>query len=528
MTTDRPEFDTVIVGSGFGGAVAACRLAEAGQRVLVLERGRRWDSSSFPRSPGAPWIWDQGRPEKRSGWLDFRVHRGASVALGAGVGGGSLIYANVVVDAKPAQFERGWPPEISFTELQPYYRKVERMLSPRPVPSNQVPERFRMVERSARALGYAARFRPLPLAITFDPDWHYGLEQPIDPRRSKAWTNEHGRPQGTCIHCGNCYIGCPVGARNTLDLNYLARAEAHGAEIRPLHIVRSIAAEPHAYRVGFDRIRQGRRDPGHVSARRVVVAAGSLGSTELLLRCRDEFRTLPRLSRALGHGWSANGDFLTVSVHDRPVHPTRGPTITAAVDFLDGGEQTERFFIEDGGFPDIFRDWFESRRAFDLRNPGFSVMVGGLARFLRRYGELDRMMPWFAQSCDAADGRLVIGRSLTRPWKTCLKIKWSCERSRKTIDAVYAMHQRLAAATGGKIAAPIVWTVLKSLITPHPLGGCNMGAAANEAVVNHRGEVFNYPGLYVADGSIIPRALGLNPSKTIAALSERIAALMNP
>jgi cholesterol oxidase len=526
MSAARDQYDVVIIGSGFGGAVTSCRLSEAGLKVLVLERGRRWDTETFPRSPGAPWIWDQTRPAKRNGWLDFRVHRGASVALGAGVGGGSLIYANVVIDADPALFERDWPPEITFAELTPYYARVQHMLNPQPVPENQVPERFKLIEESARRLGYTERFRRLPLAITFDPAWHYGLERPLESTHSKSWTNAQGKSQGTCVHCGNCYIGCPVSARNTLDLNYLARAEALGATVRPLHLVQAISPVAGGYRVDYSEIRQGELRAGHVTAPRVIVAAGSLGSSELLLRCRDQLRTLPRLSPMLGHSWSANGDFMTVSVHDRSIRPTHGPTITAAVDFLDGSEAGHRFFVEDGGFPAIFGDWMAAKRPFDWRNPGFSSMIGGLAFFLRRYGDMDKMMPWFAQSHDASDGELYLGRVLTRPWKTRLKIRWNSAESRATIDAVYAMHRRFAEATGGKIATPFVWTLLKSLITPHPLGGCRMGRRPDDGVVDHRGEAFHYPGLFVADGSVVPKAIGLNPSKTIAALAERTAALM--
>ena len=197
----------------------------------------------------------------------------------------------------------------------------------------------------------AERFRPLPLAITFDESWHYGLESPHDLRHSRPWTNEHGRQQGTCVHCGNCYLGCQASARNTLDLNYLARAENLGAEIRPLHIARAIAPDGQGYRVHFDRIHERRLVPGTVRADRVVVAAGSLGSTELLLRCRDEHRSLPGLSAALGTRWSANGDFLTVSIQPDRVDPTYGPTITGAVDFLDGSVGNRRFFVQDGGSP---------------------------------------------------------------------------------------------------------------------------------------------------------------------------------
>jgi cholesterol oxidase len=133
-------------------------------------------------------------------------------------------------------------------------------------------------------------------------------------------------------------------------------------------------------------------------------------------------------------------------------------------------------------------------------------------------------MPWFGQSMDAANGRLFLGRPWYAPWRKQLKLDWDVSRSEATVQAMITMHERLSTATGGRAEVPVTWTLLKNLITPHPLGGCNMGTTPSDGVVDHRGEVFGYPGLYVADGAIVPRALGLNPSRTIAALAERIAA----
>jgi len=495
-------------------------------RVLILERGRRWDSNSFPRKAEDAWVWDHAHPEKRNGWLDFRLHRRVSVALGAGVGGGSLIYANVQAEAPRELFDSRWPQQITYDELKPYYDRVDGMLTPRPLPEPQLTKRFQLLREAGAATGYQSRFRPMPLAVTFDDEWNYGLADASNFKHSKKWINAQGKEQGTCVHCGNCYLGCQVKARNTLDLNYLARAENLGADLRPLHVVRRIAAQNGGYRVDFDRIENRRLVPGSLTANRVVVAAGSLGSTELLLRCRDEFRTLPEISQALGYRWSGNGDFLTISIQKQAVNPTEGPTITAALDFLDGSIDGQKFFVQDGGFPEFFRSVVESSVKFDRKNLTFNLMVFGLAWALRRQGSLAHMMPWFGQAVDAANGRLYLGRAITKPWRRRLKLNWDVDSSKGAIDAIFEMHCRLAEATGGRALAPFVWTMLKSLVTPHPLGGCSMAETPEHGVVNHRGEVFGYRNLYVADGSIVPRAIGLNPSKTIAALSERIAALM--
>jgi cholesterol oxidase len=514
------DADAIVVGSGFGGAVTAARLADAGYRVVVLERGRRWGVKDFPRKPDDPWIFDQEQPLQRNGWFDVRVFPHMVVVAGAGVGGGSLVYANISVNAKDDSFAKGWPPEITPTELAPYYERVGAMLNVQKVPAAQWPERTRLLKEGADRNGWSSRFQRLDLAVTFDPEWNYGLPDPHGLQHSKSFVNAQGIEQGTCVHLGNCDIGCEARARNTLDFNYLPMAERHGAEIRPLHLARSIGEEPGGgYRVAFDQITGTGLTSGSLTGRLVIVAAGSIGSTELLLRSRDVARTLPKLSPFLGRNWSSNGDFLTPAIHPfRPVRPTRGPTITAAIDFLHGDGVRPEFFIEDGGFPDLARALFErlaNDQSADPREQALSQTI----RLATQFNLVDNIMPWFAQGRDAANGILSIRNGR-------LFLDWDVQRSAATIDAVVRTHEQLARSTGGAALVPFTWTLSHDLITPHPLGGANMGRSAADGVVNHAGEVFGYRNLYVADGAIVPEALGLNPSKTIAALAERIAALI--
>ncbi|MGE0445711.1 MAG: GMC oxidoreductase [Vicinamibacterales bacterium] len=513
------SFDAVVIGSGFGGAVTSARLAEQGYRVLVLERGRRWTPQTFPRRPNDPWLWDHRDPARCHGWFDFRVFPHMAVVQGAGVGGGSLVYANIVIDAKPDSFDAGWPPEITWQELQPYYQAAGAMLNVQKVPEAQWPERTKLMKEAAEKSGHGDRFRRLDLAVTFDPEWHDVLPDPYAESHSKPFVNAHGKQQGTCVHLGECDIGCRVNARNTLDLNYLAVAEKHGAEIRPLHLVRTIVPEEGGYRVDFERIDGGALHPGSVHGRIVIVAAGTMGSNELLLRCRDQYRSLPKLSAFLGRNWSSNGDFLTPALHPmRKITPTRGPTITSAIDFLDGSADGQAVFIEDGGLPDLAVGFMRDLADEAGPTPRAQAMAESL-RVLLRLNAFERVMPWFAQARDAADGQLSL-RDGT------LHLDWDIARSEAAMDAVVRTHERLARATGGIPLVPITWTLMKDLITPHPLGGANMGTSAQTGVVDHKGEVFGYRNLYVADGSIVPEAIGLNPSKTIAALAERIAALI--
>lgn len=515
----------IVIGSGFGGSVAAARLARAGEKVVVLERGRRWDKTSYPRGD-RNWCWDQDDPARRHGWLDLRVFRHIAVAQGAAVGGGSHIYANISA-VPPAQvFDAGWPPEIGYADLAPHWKTVGEVMEVKQVPDGQWPARMKLMKEGAEAIGAGARFRKLDLAVRFDPEWSYDLPDAIDVRHSKRSPNRHGVEQGTCVHLANCDIGCDADAKNTLDKNYLVIAEQAGADIRPLHLVTAIEPVSGGWRVSFDRLDDGERRPDSLTAPRVVVAAGSLNTTELLLRCRDVLRTLPKLSRFVGRSWSSNGDFLTPAFYaDRRLSPTKGPTITSAIDFLDGsdGDGDQRYWIEDGGFPHIVANWLQAGEA---AHPAVRVFLGEMRAALTRHGPLDGIMPWFAQGMDAADGRL----SLRRKWwlfgPRRLTLDWQIAKSRKLIDRIVAMHERLSHATGGTPLVPPTWSMGRFLITPHPLGGANLGTSAENGVVDHAGHVFGHPGLMVLDGAIVPEAVGVNPSRTIAALAERAMDLL--
>jgi cholesterol oxidase len=519
------KYDVIVIGSGFGGAITACRLAEAGYKVLILERGRRWDRTTYPRGPGDAWLWNAERPERENGWIDLRQFPHMAVAQGAAVGGGSLIYANISCEAPAQVFEQGWPEEITHRELKPYYDAVARFMNVQRVPDNQWTERMKLMREAAEKIGQPGRFQPLELAVSFDRDWSYDQPDPFNLAKSRRFINAQGVEQGTCVHLGNCDIGCDVDAKNTLDRNYIAWAEKHHAEVRPLHLVNRIEPVDGGYRVEYDELRDGRRVPGREGARLVILAAGSLGSTELLLRCRDEWRSLSAISRRLGMGWSSNGDFLTPALHPgRMISPTRGPTISSAIDFLDGSVDGQVFWIEDGGAPDVLGNYLRGKVDRPPGNPRARLLVEALRRVLRERDPFQNVMPWFAQAVDAADGEF----SLKRRWgffgARRLHLRWDIAKSEAAIQAVVGMHQKLARATGGTPMVPPTWSLARDLITPHPLGGCGMGADPVSGVVNARGEVFGHRNLYVADAAIFPRAIGVNPSRTIGALAERIAA----
>jgi len=518
------RFDVIVVGTGFGGAITACRLAEAGARVLVLERGRRWTPDTYPRGKTDPWLFNQGKPGKLHGWLDVRFFGGMAVAQGAGVGGGSLCYSSVVMEADASRFADGWPPEVTFAELTPYYEKVRRMLRLTGIPAGQETARYQLLERAAKKLGWEKRFERVPLAIAFDEEYHYGLPDPIHEQHSKRFVNDQGVTQGTCIHLGNCDIGCDVQAKNTLDLNYIPQAEKHGAEVRPLHLVRSVEPSGNGYRVHWDHIvRKGTLEPGSAEADRVVLAAGSLGSTEILLRCRDQHGTLPHLSDRLGHGWSGNANFLAPAIYPKSVRIDQGigPTISAGLDFMDGSEGGEQFYVEDDGFPNVLLNALREKGGIFGK-----VAADRLERGLDEKNPLDRVMVWLGEGLDAADGRLYLGRKRLKPWQRTLRLDWDVAETRAVIEAIEETHRKLTAVEGGKFRSPIWWRWFKALVTVHPLGGCAMGTSPEDGVVDHKGEVFGHPGLFVADGALLPKPTGRNPSMTIGALAERVADLM--
>jgi cholesterol oxidase len=498
------DCDVLIIGSGFGGAITACRLAEKGAKVRVLERGHRWDKTTYPRKPEDEWIWSREHPERYHGWADLRRFDGMAVIAGAGVGGGSLIYANVSAVPPPSVFDSGWPREITYAAMQPYYATVADMLDVQRVPENQWSPRVRLMREAAAQLGQPERFRPIELAVSFDPKMTVDFDVDPDIGRSTRFTNKHGAPQGYCAHLAECDIGCRADAKNTLDKNYLYLAEQrHGAEIRALHLVTGIEPVSGGYRVHHDELKDGTRISGSSTAASVVVAAGSMGSTELLLQCRDVHRTLPRLSPTLGHRWSSNGDFLTPALYlHKTLWADRGPTIGAVIDYLDGSDGGQTYWIQDGGTPNVLNSYFEA-----------------IVHRLRESPTETHLLPWFAQGVDAGDGELHLTDGV-------LDLKWDITRSLGLFETIEKRHHTLAHATGGHPFPLPTWLFSKELVTPHPLGGCNMGDTVDAGVVNHSGEVFGYENLYVADGAIVPRAVGVNPSRTIGALAERIAECM--
>jgi cholesterol oxidase len=515
----KKEYEAVIVGSGFGAGVNACRLAEAGVNVCVLERGRRFGRGDFPdrieQAPRAFWH-PKANPD---GLFDLRLMRDVAVLTAAGVGGGSLVYANVQLRAPSEVFERGWPQAIDRAELDPYYDRTEEALEPRTTPNQDPLPKVAALQAAASHAGKASEL--LPLAVHFGADRHHPFS---------------GVAQQGCSNLARCDIGCPRHAKNTIDITYLARAEAEGAEVYPLHEV--VRIEPPAgprgrWRIGFRDLQYGVK--GSVEAPILVLGAGCLGSSRLLLKNR---RRLPRLSPALGTRFSGNGDALAAAFDPTAAgttgaHTEFGPVMTGRIDYWESGG----FMMADGGLPEGFTGLLEVvrganalrgwRRHLPLRAKALASRFWLSDRSLTpRTVDLARKPPitdslvFLLIGRDAADGRMRL-----TPLFRCFDIRWSKQASKELFERMRRAATEVAEGSGAEPFFALDGGPLGKFITVHPLGGCPMADDPAEGVVDDRGRVHGYQedGLLVADGSVVPVALGVNPSKTIAALAERIA-----
>lgn len=554
MQTDH--FDAIVVGSGFGGSVMTYRLAEADMNVCLLERGRAYPPGSFPRAPHKVRraFWD---PSKGGyGMFDVWSFGGLEALISSALGGGSIIYANVLLrkdekwfvkeDLRDGGYEY-WP--VTRAELDPHYDLVERMLNAQRYPLEHEPysatPKTLAFRDAAEKRGY--EWHLPPLAVTFANEGDDPV--PGEPIR-ETHRNLHGRTRYTCRLCGECDVGCNYGSKNSLDYNYLSEARRLGAEIRTLCEVRSIAPQNGGYVVRYiehdgaleDKPVNRRTLPlKTVTADRLILAAGTIGSTHLLMRNREAF---PGLSDQLGTRFCGNGDLLSFALNarcpdsetgrlgPRVLDANYGPVITSTLrggDTLDGnGDVGRGFYIQDAGYP-AFLSWI-------AESTDFFGIIKRLGRLVRRSitARLTGDTNMSAEIQDVIGGRLSsctipllgMGRDLPTGQFTLkddrLDTNWNFEESKDYFDRLKNTMREISDELGADFVINPTW-LLRRVVTVHPLGGIPMGREEKEGVVNSYGEVFNHPHMYVTDGSIMPGPVGPNPALTIAALADRAA-----
>jgi cholesterol oxidase len=560
MNPRREHFDAIIVGSGFGGSVMAWRLAEAGLRVCLLERGKAYPPGSFPRSPYAMRrnFWDPS--EGLHGLFDLWSFKGIGGVVSSGLGGGSLIYANVLLRKDEKTFVHEnlqdggyeyWP--VTREDLEPHYDTVEKMIGTQRYPFEHAPynqtAKTIAMKLAAERMGMKDDWQLPPLAVTFaNPGQAPIPGEPIIERSP----NLHGRTRLTCRLCGECDIGCNYGSKNTLDYTALSAAKRLGAELRVRCEVKAFWPEDGEYVVEYvdhSEAREGERPEVPtsmlprtvISADKLILSAGTFGTSYLMFKNRKAF---PGLSEQLGARFCGNGDLLGFLYkctdrskgerEPRILDGGHGPVITSALHIRDAAEggNGRGYYVEDAGYPEFVNWLYEGSDQLALvrrfARLGHKILRGwlGLSRDTGVSAEIAEVigdcvgsassLPLLAMGRDIPDGHMTLNS------EGLLDIDWRMRRSSSYFQRVRQTMAEIADALEGKlIRNPLSY--LSRVITVHPLGGCPMGRTAGEGVVSSYGEVFNHPGLYVADGSVMPGPTGPNPSLTIAALADRFA-----
>ena len=554
LTALKPKYDVIVIGSGYGGSVSAARLARATKQdgtpvsVCLLERGREISVGHFPNTVAQAAAEMQvdsklGHVGRETGLFDFRKNDDISVFQGCGLGGTSLVNANVSLPAAEWVFDDPvWPRALRDDQhgLENGFKAAGHMLHPVAYPNLPPLKKNAAHRASAMAMGEVQQFYNPPINVAFES----GL-------------NGSGVHQDACNGCGDCVTGCNVGAKSTLMMNYLPAARNAGAEIFCGAKVRRIAPQGDGWMVYFQPAETGRNkfDGAElfVAADVVVLSAGTLGSSEIMLRSKQNGLSC---SDQLGKRFTGNGDVLGFGYNnderingigfgsrdvdaDNPV----GPCITSIIDLRHKPDRPEEeFVIEEGSIPGALAPVLgvALKAAADVSghdtDEGIwdkikeearelaSLPAGGAYR-----GAIANTQIYLIMSHDDGNGVVELDA------KGRAQISWPQVGHQPVFERANNALQSATAALGGTyVASPMFNKAFDyDLITVHPLGGCVMAETAATGVVNHKGQVFSagsgdqaYPSLYISDGSVIPRSLGVNPLFTISALAERNVGLL--
>jgi cholesterol oxidase len=536
-----PVWDYLIIGSGYGGAIVAARLAERikGQKsIAVLERGKEWIPGSFPQTL------DKGLKQVRSplnplGLYDFHMDKEIDVFAASGLGGTSLLNAMVAITPDKELFEHErWPDEIKEDyadgKIETYFNVARKFLQVEKYPENlPLLPKAQVLKDAAEARG--ANFERTDLVVNFT--------------RADGTLNIAGVPQNKCRLCGDCVSGCNFGAKNTLNLNYLPLAKRplsgeSGAKIFTQVEVDYVEKDIDGYRVWYTYHNvNGDKENTYIRSKNVVVSAGTLGSSGILLRSKVKGH-LP-LSENVGNHFSGNGDFLAMSYNGKiqtnvlgfgtstakKSEYKTGVCMEVAADYRNRPNLEDRILIENGAIPNMLVGMM--RHVIEIGTfPRGKQLWRALKDFVMRTptGALNHSMLYLANGHDDSNGKIALND------KGQTKISWPNLKKQKVFKLMETEIRAHAKLNGGSYLVPNPrFNLNRTLMTVHPLGGCAMGNDRTEAVIDHQGRAFDsssgntkavLKGFYVADGSILPMGLGVNPLLTISALSERIADYM--
>lgn len=518
--------DFAIVGSGFGGSVAALRLADAGHEVVVLEQGGRLTPERMRAADADPRALLWMPPLGLHGYFTQHVFQHLSIAAGVGVGGGSLVYGAVLLEPDPAIFDR--PPWSTlgvawWSELAPHYATAARMLGRATNPRSGTMDRYLRAAATQLGAEAVASFGPTPNGIYFG-------ERGVD--HADPYFGGDGPPRTGCTFCGRCLTGCPHRAKNTLDLNYLHLAERRGATILPHRQVTRIERTARGYRLTVRDPRHPSFRPPPLDARRVVLAAGVVGTLTLLFRARDVDRTLPAISPRLGDHVFTNSEAIVGVLHDRaPADLTEGTAISSHF-WADS-----RTHLTQNRFPPgyDFMRWYaaplvDGERPLARAAASLAEIVAHPLASTRAWRRRDfHRHATVLTVMQHADNELAFrhGRHWTWPFGRRLHSRLAGGGRPPTYLAqANAAARALAAAAGGTPFNLAPESIGNQSITAHILGGCRMSLDPAHGVIAPTHEVHGCPGLYVLDGAAISGNVGVNPSLTITAMAERAAAAL--
>jgi len=522
--SDDFDFDFAVVGSGFGGSVSALRLTEKGYKVAVLEMGRRWKREDFPKT-----TWDLRKYFWRPalgmyGILQMTLVKDAFFLHGAGVGGGSLVYANtLLVPPEEAFRDARWVGMDWRKTLEPHYATAMRMLGA--VVSPVVVETDRMLKEIAEEMGRGDTFHRATVGVYFGE----AGKTVKDP-----FFGGEGPDRTGCILCGGCMVGCRHGAKNTLEENYLYFAEKKGTTIMPDSRVLDVRPlEGGGYELTIERSSGMTHPRRTLRVRGVVVSAGSYGTVDLLMRCRER-GSLPKLSPQLGSYVRTNSEaLLAVRSQRDDVDYSRGIAITSGV------------FIDDKTHIEVVRYPAGS----DSMGSLVTVLTeggGSIPRWLRWIGTIARHPLQFLRSIvpfgwARKTAILLVMQPVDSHLRYQLRRRWYWPFGKKLdsdrgdgppvpvyIPVANLIAKKMAAKMDGVPQSGIMEVLFDKASTAHILGGCPIGLTADDGVVDPQSRAFGYDDLYVVDGSVIPANLGVNPSLTITAMAEHAMTYVVP